>query len=94
MLPVVFTVVLLRVDGEMAQVQSPERKDLAVGPAAAPILFSLRWWKAELVEWQQEQTIRIWTTRTLTCYSKQAQTGSCLPSCRILALQGLEFYVV
>lgn len=41
MLPVVFTVVLLRVDGEMAQVQSPERKDLAVGPAAAPILFSL-----------------------------------------------------
>lgn len=43
MLPVVCTVVLLRVDGEMAQVQSPKCKDLAVGPAAAPILFSLRW---------------------------------------------------
>lgn len=85
MLPVLFTVVLLRVDGEMAQVQSPECKDLAVGPAAAPILFSLRWWKAELVERQREKDLDD---------TDMLQTGSCLPSCRILALQGLEFYVV
>jgi hypothetical protein len=42
MLPVVFMVVLLRIDGDVAQVQSPGHKGLPISPAFHSALMNSR----------------------------------------------------